>query len=165
MESFKGMLSSGDMNSSSDTIGTIEGLMPSLGGGMSIGQMSGISTMSMNMSTDSFPVHKLAEAAKSNPTMDGETPKKQQSDLNTTSSSSGSMSTSDLWNSNQLHSLMHGPLVGSTTNFAAGDHAAAAAAAAASAHHHHEPPPHHVFDINRTASSSSSASPPQQQYH
>jgi hypothetical protein len=57
MESFKGM-STTEFNSSDDTIGTIDNLMGMSGSGgagaISMGHLSGISQMSMNMSTDSI---------------------------------------------------------------------------------------------------------------
>ncbi|KAG7344725.1 hypothetical protein IV203_032256 [Nitzschia inconspicua] len=78
MESFKGMSTTGDYNSSDDTIGTIDGLPA----GMSMAYMSGISQMSMNMSTDS-----IFQPTTSSP------PVNSSSSKNNSSMSSGSSST------------------------------------------------------------------------
>ncbi|KAL3909760.1 MAG: hypothetical protein SGILL_007959, partial [Bacillariaceae sp.] len=79
MESFKGM-STTEFNSSDDTIGTIDNLGNSVLGAnaMSLAHMSGISQMSMNMSTDSmFKSSSVAGSSKhSSMSSSGSTPQR-----------------------------------------------------------------------------------------
>jgi len=136
MESFRGMSTTGELNSSSDTIGTIDGMVP--GSGMSVAHLSGMSNMSvMNMSSsDSF--FKAAAAALSpddlksgsasggsmssgstNPSLSNTTPpppqqQQQPRALPTRDSLGGS---TELWNSRHLHTLLREPMEHSISNF------------------------------------------------
>jgi hypothetical protein len=186
MESFKGMSTTGELNSSSDTIGTIDGLPSS---GMSMSHMSGLSNMSgvMMMSNDSISLF-AHDATAATTTMvkrpsaashDGgihHTDSLKNGSLSSASTNSGGLSgmgsggngmrrisdsnwnsinpmlppdssiamTSDMWNSKQFQSLMHGPLEGSGT------------AMFDSSYRNKNPP--QVFDINQTMTTTSPSS-------
>ncbi len=131
MESFKGMSTSGDMNSSTDTIGTIEGNI------YGASQMSGLSNMSV------FSMASTGSLFKANPKSDISSPndsddnggedffpgptsgewnnhgmnKLRQSEMPPPGSTNhrGSMIPRDAWNSEHLESLLRAPIEGSSS--------------------------------------------------
>ena len=116
MESFRGMSTTGELNSSSDTIGTIDANMNS--------QMSGISNMSVismasanfissnenAIGTNSGSGDSFAGTSWNNSNSQGV----QQRQMNPR----GSMIPRDAWSSSQLHYLLQAPIEGSSTMLA-----------------------------------------------
>lgn len=134
MESFKGMSTSGDMNSSTDTIGTIEG---NLYGASQMSGMSGMSNMSvfsMASSTSLFKTTPDSNQASPHDSDDnagedffpgptsGEwnnpgTNRLRQTEMPPpeTVNTRGSMIPRDAWNSGHLESLLRAPIEGSSS--------------------------------------------------
>lgn len=126
MESFKGMSTSGDMNSSTDTIGTIEGNL------YGASHMSGLSNMSVFSSTSLFKANPSSDNSSSRDSDDnggedlfpgpGEwngngVSRLRQTDMQPPGSTNhrGSMIPRDAWNSTHLENLLRAPIEGSSS--------------------------------------------------